>query len=247
MHTLRVPTQSQFLVTPAVAASLATVAEFAQTQPALAVLNGGYFDPANQQSTAYVTLNRVVVADPTQNDRLMQNPDLQPYLAQILNRSEFRRYQCGQTGRYAIARHRDAVPADCQLVDALGGGPQLLPELTAVQEGFVVEANGAVVRDAIGMSQPNARTAIGITGDGSVICVMVAQQPDGATGMTLPALADLLRTLGAAQALNLDGGSSASLHYQGETYYGKVDAAGDRIARPVKSVLRVQDAEDGRS
>lgn len=45
-------------------------------------------------------------------------------------------------------------------VDASGGGPSLLPELTSVLEGFVDNANR---RDALGSTQPNARTAMGIT------------------------------------------------------------------------------------
>jgi exopolysaccharide biosynthesis protein len=46
--------------------------------------------------------------------------------------------------------------------------------------------------------------------------------------------------LGATQALNLDGGTSSALIYQGQVYLGKLDREGRPIGRPVKSILLVQ-------
>jgi len=237
IYTLKIPLDSQFLVLPAVSQTVDTLDAMAQQQGAIAALNGGFFDPENQRSTAYVVLNGKLVADPTQNESLMRNPNLTPYLSKILNRTEFRQYQCGNRRQYAIALHSDTVPTDCQLVNALGGGPRLLPVITAQQEGFVAEANGVVVRDALGSRQPNARTAIGITRDRSLLWVMVAQTGASASGMTLQALAAFLKTVDVEQAMNLDGGSSSSLYYAGKTVYGKLDQSGKPIMRPVKSVL----------
>jgi hypothetical protein len=183
-------------------------------------------------------LNGKQVADPTQNERLMNNPDLTPYLDKILNRSEFRQYQCGDRRQYDIALHRAAIPTGCELVNALGGGPRLLPAITTQEEGFVAYA---IIRDALGSRQPNARTAIGITRDRSILWVMVAQKPNAAaSGMTLQALADFMKTLNVEQAMNLDGGSSSSLYYDGKSVYGKVDEAGKPVIRPVKSVFLVK-------
>jgi exopolysaccharide biosynthesis protein len=44
---------------------------------------------------------------------------------------------------------------------------------------------------------------------------------------------------GAVQALNLDGGSSATLVYDGAVYYGRLKGAGEVVQRPVKSILWV--------
>ncbi|MEH2379838.1 MAG: phosphodiester glycosidase family protein [Nostoc sp.] len=239
-HILLIPANSKFLVTPALSEKVATVEEFAQKYRAVAILNAGFFDPVNQKSTSYIVVQGKLVADPKQNDRLVNNPNLKSYLGQIFNRTEFRRYLCGQTVRYDIALHSQSPPAGCKLVDAVGAGPRLLPELTSVQEGFVDNANK---RDALGSNQPNARTAVGITRDGSVVLVMVAQKSSAPanSGVSLPALADFMKTLGADQAMNLDGGSSSSLYYKGKTFYGKVDLEGNSIKRPVKSVLLVQE------
>ena len=239
-HILLIPANSKFLVTPALSEKVATVEEFAQKHRAIAILNAGFFDPANQKSTSHVVIQRKLVADPKENERLVNNPNLKPYLSQIFNRAEFRRYLCGQTNRYSIALHSQSPPAGCRLVDAIGAGPSLLPELTLAKEGFVDNANK---RDALGSNQPNARTAVGITRDGGVLLVMVAQKPSAPanSGVSLPALADFMKTLGADQAMNLDGGSSSSLYYNGKTFYGKVDLEGNPIKRPVKSVLLVQE------
>lgn len=239
-HIVLIPANSKFLVTPALSQKVATVEEFAQKYQAVAILNAGFFDPANQKTTSYVVRQGKLIADPKENERLVNNPNLKSYLGQIFNRAEFRRYLCGQTTRYSIALHSQSPPAGCQLVDAIGAGPRLLPELTLEKEGFVDNANK---RDALGSNQPNARTAVGITRDGSVILVMVAQKPSAPanSGISLPALANLMKTLGADRAMNLDGGSSSSLYYNGKTFYGKVDLEGNSIKRPVKSVLLVQE------
>ncbi|YAF95417.1 MAG: phosphodiester glycosidase family protein [Nodularia sp. CChRGM 3473] len=239
VHVLWIPANSRFLITPALSKKVNTVEEFAQNHRAIAILNAGFFDPANQKSTSYVVLSGQIAADPQANDRLVKNPTLKPYLSQIFNRTEFRRYLCGQTLRYDITLHKKSSPAGCQLVDAIGAGPGLLPALTSVQEGFVDYSQG---RDALGSKQPNARTALGITDDGGIILVMVAQKPSAsASGMSLPALADFMKTLGAQKAMNLDGGSSSSMYYNGQTFYGKVNSEGNFVKRPVKSVLLVQE------
>ncbi|MDF5724595.1 MAG: phosphodiester glycosidase family protein [Rhizonema sp. PD37] len=240
VRSLLIPSHSRFLVTPALSAHVNTVEEFAQKHPSIAIVNGGFFDPINQKTTSVVVIQGKLVADPKQNERLVNNPDLKPYLGKILNRTEFRQYICGQTSRYDIVLHSQPTPTGCQLVDALGAGPMILPELTLVQEGFLDRLNK---RDALGSTQPNARTAVGITHDGSVILVMVAQKSNGGGGMSLPELANYMKSLGAEKAMNLDGGSSSSLYYKGKSFYGKAGEQGHFIKRPVKSVLLVQELD----
>lgn len=241
VHTLLIPVQSRLRMT-VVSSKVDFLENFAQKYQAIAVLNGGFFDPVNYKSTSYVVRQGKIVADPRLNERLISNPKLTPYIDKILNRTELRQYQCRQTVRYDIAFHHQPIPEGCQLVNALGGGPRLLPEITLQQEGFVEASNGRIVRDALGSQQPNARTAVGITPDGSIVWVMVAQKPDApANGMTLPELAKFMKTIGVESAMNLDGGSSSALYYQGKTFYGKFNAKGKQVKRPVKSILLVQE------
>ena len=243
IHTVKIPAESRFRVSIALSPQTDSIEQFAQSSAAIAVINGGFFDPKNEKTMSHVIENGKQIADPEKNERLTENPNLQPYLNQILNRSEFRRYQCGEKTQYAIVSHKTEVPSGCKLVDAIGGGPQLLPKLTSTEEGFV---DPMVGRDSIGVQQRNARSAIGITRDGSVVLVMAAQKPEapGNSGMSLPALATFMeQRLDVVQGMNLDGGSSSALFYQGEMFYGKVDKEGQPIQRSVKSVVTVQAKE----
>ncbi|NEQ50184.1 MAG: phosphodiester glycosidase family protein [Leptolyngbya sp. SIO3F4] len=224
---------------------LKTVEEFAADTNALAVMNGGFFDPNNAQTTSFITIDRFLVADPRNNRRLVDNPALTIYMDQILNRSEFRRYDCGEDIRYDITFHNEAIPSGCMLHSALGAGPQLLPDDTSQIEGFTDYANDVLIRDAIGSKQRNARSAIGIKQDGGLVWLMVAQV-DSSGGMTLPELSAFMANLGIQKALNLDGGSSSSLYTafsdavhstQSKVYYGKLNQSAQVLQRPIKSVL----------
>jgi hypothetical protein len=221
------------IVEVAISDRLQTISTFDDNS--FAILNAGFFDPNNQKSTSHATINGKVVADPKANEGLTQNPKLKPYLTAIFDRSEFRRYDCKGTVRYDIVRHSAPLSPDCKLVDAIGGGPQLLPKLTAQEEAFFDPTTG---RDPIGIGQNNARSAIALTATGDVLLVMTQSPPNG--GVSLPQLASWLGELGATQALNLDGGSSASLYYNQQTIVGKTTDQKAPTARSIKSVLRVR-------
>lgn len=226
-----------FTVRPFLAESTLTVEQVAAKTKAIAVINAGFFDPTNQKTTSMVVMDGQIVATPKDNERLVNNPKLAPYLGAILNRSEFRVYQCGSQIRYGIEVRSAPIPSGCLLSQAMGGGPQLLPKNTSQSEGFTAYAKGELIRDAIGGTQPNARSAIGLKPDGSVVWVMVAQTSVQPSGMTLDELANFMNGLGVKSALNLDGGTSSSLYAQDKAVYGKQDEAGQPIKRPVKSTL----------
>lgn len=63
---------------------------------------------------------------------------------------------------------------------------------------------------------PHPRTAVGILNDGKWIFVVVdGRQPQLSVGMTIPELATYMESLGCVYALNLDGGRSSTLVYNG--------------------------------
>lgn len=89
---------------------------------------------------------------------------------------------------------------------ALGAGPLLVADgqvrITAVAERFQ--------SDVVNGRAP--RTAFGVTKDGKLIAVTVNGRLEGISmGMTLEELAELMIDLGCEQALNLDGGGSATM------------------------------------
>lgn len=243
VHVVTLPAKSDRHLAVAISDELAPLAEIASKAGAIAAINAGFFDPQNGLTTSYITIQNRLVADPQENPRLMENPDLAPYLEAILDRSEFRIYDCEGTVQYAIVRHSEPAPPACTLTGAVGAGPQLLPANTGYAEGFLADnPQGERIRDALGSQSLNARSAVGLKADGTVILAMASQQPDLATptGITLDELANFLRDLGVTSALNLDGGSSAGLLYQGEIVYGHLDASNNPIERPIKSVLLIR-------
>jgi hypothetical protein len=208
--------------------------------------NGGYFNlKEGGLSTSYVVSDGKLVADPTKNALLMDNPKLKAFLPQILNRSELRIVQNGKASySIEIARHLDPLRAGCRLVDALQGGPRLLPEVDAEAEGFVRKNADGSTSDSIGVNKAAARTAFGITADRHAIllCVAGSGQDPESCGITLADLRALLKQLGCVEALNLDGGASTSMyvHLAGQPLGAVVCAK--RPETHVKSVLILQPA-----
>ncbi len=239
IHIITIPHDSNYEIIPTATSELATLKKFVMQNDAIAAINGGFFDPKNQQTTSYILQQGKVLADPRNNIGLIENLKIQPYLGKILNRSEFRTYLCGKDLQYDIALHSDPIPLGCQLQDALGAGPKILPLETSIQEGFVAYKNGKLVRNAIGTTFRNARSAIAITKNQDVLLIMVAQRAHKNSGMSLSELANFLSKLGVVKAMNLDGGSSSAISYQGQIIYGRLDRHGNEVKRSLKSVLLV--------
>lgn len=95
---------------------------------------------------------------------------------------------------------------------AIGGGPWLVKE----GQSFVDLKSQHFGTSGLGHREP--RSAVGITQDGKMLLVAVdGRRPGASVGMTLYELSHLMRSLGAVQAMNLDGGSSTQM-----AVYGKV-------------------------
>jgi hypothetical protein len=112
----------------------------------------------------------------------------------------------------------------------VGGGPALLDggavRITADREQFRPDV-------ALGRAP---RTAVGIEPDGRLLLVAVdGRQPRHSVGVTLEGLAQLLRSLGASDALNLDGGGSTAMTI-GDAL---VNRPSDGTERPVNNALLV--------
>lgn len=193
----------------------APTSQIAQKCDASAAVNGGYFNlKEGGASTSYVTINKVVAADPTQNKLLTENPKLKAFVPQIFNRTEVR-FLTDAFGRSSIqfAKHNDPVPKGTQIIDSLQAGPRLLPRIDATEEAFVrVEPDGTCT-DAINSKRAAARTAFGITPDGYAMMLTVAghgQDPES-SGVSLEELAAMLKDLGCSEAMNMDGGASSTM------------------------------------
>jgi hypothetical protein len=195
----------------------------ARKHNALVAINGGFFNLNDGESTSYIVIDGKPQCEPKENKSLVNNPKLKPFLKVIFNRSELRILTDNNGARsIQIAKHNDPIPHGLRLQGSIQAGPQLLPVLTDEQEAFVRTApggahggtthSGAMV-DSIGSHKTAARTACGITSDGHLMLVCVAnkRQNEYSAGVTLAQLADMLRKLGCQRAVNFDGGTSTTM------------------------------------
>ena len=90
--------------------------------------------------------------------------------------------------------------------DAMGGYPSLVTNGTAYAEIYP----GQQVWSSTDWSA-HPRTAVGLTGSGELLMLTLDGRTAAGDGMTTQALAELMRDLGATDAMNLDGGGSTTM------------------------------------
>jgi hypothetical protein len=127
-------------------------------------------------------------------------------------------------------------PVDLEGLTVVGGGPRILRAgrvaVAARAEGFAPVPS--FFRAFVAGRQP--RTLAGVRADGMLLLVTVdGRAPGWSAGMTLPESARLMRSLGARDALNLDGGGSSTMTVRGEV----VNRPSDHVERRVSDGLFV--------
>ena len=245
-HVLTVPAGAT--VVPVARRPGRTVPEWARASGAIAAINGGYFNHSDGHPVSHVVADGRALTDPRRNRALTANPVLKPVLGRIFDaRTEWRALEGPAGCVWSFAPHRAPVPAGFRLRHALQAGPALLPKLDLAGEAFVLlDARGRVVRDGIGASGRAARSAIGLTPTGELLFVAVAGSPKARTGVTIPQLAGLMRTLGASAAMALDGGSSTTLSWREGTAWKSFTGSGAAPARVNSALLVLPSARSDR-
>jgi hypothetical protein len=124
-----------------------------------------------------------------------------------------------------------AAPAQGAPTLVLGPGPRLLRggrvAVAASAEGFDPPQAPSFFRSFV--AGRSARTLAGVRPDGTLLLVTVdGGRPGWSVGMTLAEAARLMRSLGATDALNLDGGSSSTMIVRGEVVNRPSDRVGER-------------------
>ena len=195
---------------PYVSDSLETCSDVYKNTGAKLVVNTGFFDPKNQKTVSYIFIDGKLVASPEDNENLMNNSAIKPFLDKILNRSEFRILQDSKGNiLYDIARHNDKIPDDYTLKHSIQAGPMLFPDLNLEDEFFVLVRDGKIISESASALHKYARTAIGIRDNNVYLFIVTTKAP-----MNLSELADLTRKWGMQKAMAFDGGGSTSFDSQ---------------------------------
>src|SRR5215208_1153471 len=113
----------------------------------------------------------------------------------------------------------------------VSAGPRLLRggrvAVAARAEGFAPPQAPAFYGTFVAARQP--RTLAGVRADGTLLLVTVdGRRPGWSTGMTLAEAARLMRSLGARDALNLDGAGSTTMTVRGQVVNRPSDPGGER-------------------
>jgi exopolysaccharide biosynthesis protein len=99
--------------------------------------------------------------------------------------------------------------------NTLSFGPAIVEDGQAVDGIDSVEIDTNVGNHSIQGDQP--RTAVGVIDDNHLVFVVVDGRQEGySEGVTLPGLADIMLSLGATTAYNLDGGGSSTMYFNGQ-------------------------------
>ncbi|MBW3601117.1 MAG: phosphodiester glycosidase family protein [Actinobacteria bacterium] len=125
-------------------------------------------------------------------------------------------------------------------VSVVNGGPRLLrdgeTDITAWAEGFVWPGDPSFY-DAFGVRR-NPRTLAGVTGDGHLLLVAAdGGRPRRSLGLSFSESARLMRSLGAVDAVNLDGGGSTTMVIGDELVNRPSDDTGERPVADAVVVL----------
>lgn len=115
---------------------------------------------------------------------------------------------------------------------AIGGGPVL------VQNGDIKITNNEERKFAgKAINNPEPRTAIGYTKNNKIIILVCEGRSDSAAGLSLIQLAEVLKSLGCEEALNLDGGGSSCMLINGKETN---TPSSKGVQRPVPSVFLIE-------
>lgn len=128
--------------------------------------------------------------------------------------------------------------------------PERIEAPSVVASGPILLTDGdeAYLKDCSFNSKRHPRSAMGIRGKKVFLVAVDGRSAEHAQGMTLWEFADIMRFIGAEDAINLDGGGSTTLYVAGESENGivnhpsdnkKFDRGGERFV--VNSILFIKD------
>ena len=222
-----------------------TVSSFAADTGACVVINGGYFtmERTPARHAGLLVIDGAIEAPATRS--AVRDEVRYPTARAALGLTSAGFDIAWATSRQgnllawsAAPPHRQGNPAQLDpeastpwvVEDALGGGPAL------VSNGRVNVTTDEEVFFGTAIPYTHPRTAAGITGDGTLLLLLVDGRQRQSRGVRLEELAMILADLGAVDALNLDGGGSSTLVVHGQLLN---NPAGRKKEREVMTALGV--------
>jgi hypothetical protein len=166
-----------------------TTSSFTRQTGAIIGANAGYFGPVVDQEGVAMDAAGFVVAD-----GVVTSPELTPSQESAVVKAVV----CFEVRRVII---EDAKACPSGYREGIAAGPRLLQA-------------GAIMVDPASQTR-HPRTALGVSAEGDKVWIIVTdgRQANYSEGATLAEIAEILKSLGAENAINLDGGGSSALVY----------------------------------
>nr|WP_161947697.1 TonB-dependent receptor [Rufibacter ruber] len=225
----------------------------AQREPAYVGINGGFF--AGNTSLSLVVQEGSVLAPNVKSFNRDYNGASTPYFTTRGAFGVFPNNDLDVTWVYNVGSANTTYSYPAPSPNALGSAPQPQPTADfpaggqvwnpkiAIGGAPVLVQNGVKnITDAAEMivvdnTSRRARTAIGYTATKKMIMLVVeGGNPEVSAGVTLSELADIMVSLGAVEALNLDGGGSSTMVVKGQLTIQPSD--GTERAMPTSLILK---------
>lgn len=191
-------------VIPAFAGSdseLIKTSEFAERNNAIAAVNGSFFDVSAGGSVVFFKEKGEVLHPGAENRRRY---------------NENGGIAIDESGNISIVERPEEGWRTIKEPNLLSSGPLL------ISEGETQTFNN----DPFNQNR-HPRTAVGITDTNRLLLVTVDGRSDQAHGMSIPEFAELMESLGAENALNLDGGGSTTMWIKGNGEDGIINHPSD--------------------
>ena len=222
-------------LSPYVANGLESVETIAKNNNALFAINTGFFDAANKKTVSYIYQNDICLANPNNNENLLNNKILFQNFDRILNRTELRLYECKNKIVADIVQHNDILKSGCKLLHSTQAGPMFFPKNTMEEEFFVQFKNNTAVRDSVSLLIKKPRSFVGIKVDKLFFFIT-----DENTSLTVYELIEKIKPYGLEKVMGFDGGGSVSMYVNDEKtdFYYSAEKGG--ISRPIKSALIIK-------
>jgi hypothetical protein len=242
--------RKEYIVHPYFSENFRSTSAIASEKGAIIAVNGGYFsssgstsavvEPNEVKANNIAALSRSGVVFPVTRSFFAINSDQSLSIDWIYHFSDtmdgiikYANPTPNTTTSPAATPRRENGTAYDKLLMGLGGGPTLIKNgvirITHDEEVFF--------GSGIDWTSPRARTAVGFTDDQKLILLIVEEgSANNSVGATLQQLAEILLSLGAKQAMNLDGGGSTTLSVKGSLFSRP---QGGTFQRPMPSILAV--------
>jgi hypothetical protein len=190
------------------------------TARVLAAVNADFFTPEGRTLGTEVVDGRVTAV--RRRPALAWRPGEGPWMGMVT-----------VEGDSLYAGWNLAVHGSDSATEVVGGGPELL-------DGGKIVGDLAVEERPAFAAARNPRTAVGFDAGARRLWLVVVdgRRPGYSAGMTLPELVELLKSLGATDAINLDGGGSSVMVVGGRARNRPSDATGERAVANALALVR---------